>query len=271
MVLPEHLHSGHMEYTPDIIENVQWPPHFHHNMELIYILEGSVLCTATGQNTLLQKDDFAFFLSNEPHSYMTFSNSRSFVLVFAPDYIPHFVNQVKSMRASSIRFHCSDPLLSYVRAELVTKKRLDTLKFKSCLYGLASEYLKQVSLYEQHTEKFDSTISAVTNFISQNYQNSISLADMARTLSFNYSYLSRHFHNIFFCNFPELVNRYRTSHAIELLTNSNMKISDIALDSGFQSIRAFNDCFRKQTGMTPREFRSKQSTIPSQSSKESDL
>ena len=48
---------------------------------------------------------------------------------------------------------------------------------------------------------------------------------------------------------------YRISRAKELLRHSNQKILDIALASGFGAISSFNRVFRKQTGITPREYR----------------
>ncbi len=257
MIFPEHLYSGYMEYTPDIIEDVGWPLHFHRNMELIYVLDGAVNCTALGRDTLLQKDEFALFLSNEPHAYSTPEHSLAFVVVFSQAFVPYFANSVKNMQADRIQFRCSDPLLSYIRSTLITKTRLDTYKFKSCLYGLISEYLQQITLSEHRTDSSDLFTSAVTGFVSSHYQSPITLADMARELSFNYSYLSRNFQKNFSVSFTEFVNQYRISHAIELLTNSSMKITDIGLASGFQSIRSFNDCFRKQIGMTPKEYRTK--------------
>lgn len=45
--------------------------------------------------------------------------------------------------------------------------------------------------------------------------------------------------------------------AKQLLHQSSMTVSDIALASGFNSIRRFNDCFKKSIGLTPREIRRK--------------
>ncbi len=56
--------------------------------------------------------------------------------------------------------------------------------------------------------------------------------------------------------FPEYINRHRIGYASELLRQTpQLKISDIATDSGFNSLSAFNVAFRKQTGQTPSQFR----------------
>ena len=41
----------------------------------------------------------------------------------------------------------------------------------------------------------------------------------------------------------------------KLLENTDGDITDIALGSGFQSVRNFNDYFKKSLNMTPSEYR----------------
>ena len=47
----------------------------------------------------------------------------------------------------------------------------------------------------------------------------------------------------------------RTERAKELLRHSNQKIYEIALDVGYLSTTAFHVAFKKQTGLTPAEYR----------------
>ena len=46
----------------------------------------------------------------------------------------------------------------------------------------------------------------------------------------------------------------RIEHAISLLENTDYKVVDVALESGFDSISGFYDTFRKITGTTPNKF-----------------
>jgi transcriptional regulator GlxA family with amidase domain len=50
----------------------------------------------------------------------------------------------------------------------------------------------------------------------------------------------------------EYVTLLRLSYAQALLMKEDINILQIAMDSGFGSVSAFNKCFRKQSGMTPR-------------------
>lgn len=47
----------------------------------------------------------------------------------------------------------------------------------------------------------------------------------------------------------------RIEYAVNLIRNTNSSILDIALDSGFNSIRTFNRCFKTVTGCIPTTIR----------------
>lgn len=59
-------------------------------------------------------------------------------------------------------------------------------------------------------------------------------------------------------SFYDYINGYRIDEAKRMLTNTqkdNYKIASIAYDSGFNSLSAFNEVFKKFTGITPSQFR----------------
>ena len=52
-------------------------------------------------------------------------------------------------------------------------------------------------------------------------------------------------------------NLYDSEKAKNLLLNPNLRISEVAYEIGFQSLTHFNRVFKKITGQSPTEFRSK--------------
>ena len=61
-------------------------------------------------------------------------------------------------------------------------------------------------------------------------------------------------------NFYDLINSYRVEEAKRLLTdpkNENYTILSVGFEAGFNSKTTFNTVFKKFTGVTPTEFRSK--------------
>lgn len=82
----------------------------------------------------------------------------------------------------------------------------------------------------------------------------LTLADIARELNTNTSYLSRVINSRFSSNFSQFVNEYRVLEARKMLIDSkyrNLTIEGIARSTGFNSKSAFNAAFKKITGVTP--------------------
>lgn len=88
-------------------------------------------------------------------------------------------------------------------------------------------------------------------------QPELSLFDLARALETNVSVLSRMINRGFHLNFNDLVNQYRIQQVMTLLEQGNHKeqtLLSLAFDAGFNSKSTFNRAFKKQTGLSPREY-----------------
>ncbi len=83
----------------------------------------------------------------------------------------------------------------------------------------------------------------------------LSLHKLAKVIDTKPHYLSQVINQFHHRNFHEFVNMYRIEVAKTLLTETQLKIEAIAYDSGFNSISTFNVAFKKETGLTPSEFK----------------
>jgi len=65
-------------------------------------------------------------------------------------------------------------------------------------------------------------------------------------------------------NYFDFINSYRVKEAMNLLQTAqeiDSKIIAIAFDSGFNNRTSFHLAFKKVTGLTPKEYREKQSKV----------
>ena len=90
-------------------------------------------------------------------------------------------------------------------------------------------------------------ITVISDYIHQNYTGKITLRDIAKETGYDYNYMSRYFHRTFNMKFNDYVNTCRLENAITLLRNTDKSILNLAYESGFQSVRSFNNFFYKKT------------------------
>ena len=82
------------------------------------------------------------------------------------------------------------------------------------------------------------------------------LMDLRQVLPLNRTYLSQFINTEYGCSFYQWVNGLRIEEAKRLLTeNPEMKLKDIAQQSGFSSPTVFSRIFIRETGMTPRDWK----------------
>lgn len=165
-----------------------------------------------------------------------------------------FSKEIVGKVGDGLVFRLKKPVETYVKAQLIYNNSPTEYTLKSCLYAICEAYLSAVPLIEKDTEKVE-IIVRIADYVFEKHTTRISLKDIATEFGYDYNYMSRQFKNIFNMSFTNFVNLYRLETAIALLKNTNDSILEIALSSGFQSVRNFNDFFAKSLNTTPSKYR----------------
>ncbi len=95
----------------------------------------------------------------------------------------------------------------------------------------------------------------VYNYISKNFYDEISIADIAEYVGLHPNYIMTAFKQSCGQSIHKTITMMRIYEAQRLLTTSNMSILDIALESGFGSLSSFYNCFKAHCGKPPKEYR----------------
>ena len=99
------------------------------------------------------------------------------------------------------------------------------------------------------------SVSKAVEYIRKHYGSKMANAEIARAAGVSERQLNRKFNEAFGMTPYEFVLRTRLQGASEALARSDTSIAQIALDFGFCDQSAFTLQFRRQSGMTPNEFR----------------
>ena len=99
-------------------------------------------------------------------------------------------------------------------------------------------------------------IKKTVNYISKHYMDKISLKIISESLHISTPYLSSLFKKEIGKTFSDFLTQYRIKKSESMLRETTISITEIALLSGFEDQSYFNKVFKKNTGKTPRQFRS---------------
>lgn len=129
----------------------------------------------------------------------------------------------------------------------------DPFESYSCYYAIVA-ILSRLAVPKE--DSIHRRIQSTLAYIRQHYAEEIRIADLAKNVHVSES----HFYAVFkkYCGSSPIayINNYRLSLAAEHLINSDDTISEISDRNGFSDALYFSRMFRKNYGMSPREYRS---------------
>lgn len=111
------------------------------------------------------------------------------------------------------------------------------------------------SMFHYIPTKNNELIKKAMVYISQNFQTTITLEDVANHVHLHPSYFSTMFKQSIGSSFKEYINMVRIEESKRLLSNTDFSIIDIAIAIGFEDQSYFSKVFKKYTGLTPKQFR----------------
>ena len=119
-------------------------------------------------------------------------------------------------------------------------------------------FLERVSTYLEERRVHHSTLKAIDaeRYIRSRYSDpELTLSDVCRELSVSKSYFSPLFKAHTGMTFVEYVTALRMEHAKELIAMHELRNYEVADRVGFSDPHYFSLTFKKQTGLTPTEYR----------------
>ena len=239
-----------------------YPEHIHQFLEVLCVLEGEIQVTVNGKTELARKGDIAIVPPFQAHGQHTPNYCKIWVGLISPPWITDFFSWDNFYTADRTVFTPTPSTFAYIIGKLPPAhwiKSVSSLtdefsrKTKALYYAILEEYFICVKINKSNLNT--TALSATYMYVYEHYRESITLKKVAAAIGYTSNYISYCLSVIPNANFRTILNSARIDHAKKLLVNTDMRIVDIALDSGFASENVFYGIFEKHTGMTPRTYR----------------
>ena len=251
--------------------------HWHDEMELMLITEGRIRIQLDMAEYELTPGQAVFVGSGVLHGAFPVDRSRCslYAVVFHPDFLAgrnrdalqqQYLEPIvyrHLLLPSVIRGDTPqektliERLHSLIQAnldkrgayELITKS--DLLMIFALLLSEGQASLAPSRSEAQHVER----LKQVLSYIHYHYQEPIRLKDLAEVLGMSEEHFCRFFKKTMKKSPVSYMNEYRMQQAKILLTDTDSKILDIALQVGFDNLSYFITVFKHHCGLTPSQYR----------------
>lgn len=245
-------------FSSKILENFSFPPHLHPYVEIAYVIEGSIEVTINDVSSCLNVGEVSVCFPNDIHSFDSEEFSKILLFIFSPDLTGSFfgIRMDKTLENPFMSTAIIDEgihSLLYMLHDEFTQYN-NKYVVKGLLYTILGK-LDEHFILKKSSHFYNSTIQNLLKYIEVHYHEKISLESIAKDLGFSKFYLSRIFSNKIGYQFNDYVNRLRINKAQKLLSETELPVTVIALECGFESQRNFNRIFKELTSLTPTKFR----------------
>lgn len=148
-------------------------------------------------------------------------------------------------------------LTSFRASGTVSVHLADQLLIRACLMEIFA-ILTTRRLFSQ-TETSDNhqveTIKKAITYIREHYQEKIYIRDLASLVGLNEQYFCRFFRKALGLSPIKYLNEYRIRQAKHLLKDSDLPVTEVCLDCGYNNMGNFLREFRRYTNTTPLQYR----------------
>lgn len=257
--------------TNENIKSHVW--HYHPEIELIFVCKGSGKRQIGSSISYFSDGDLVLIGSNLPHCGLTNENTHNdyeMVIQFKPDFLGENIWNIPEMHRITALIEKSKA--GIVFGELVKKSigkdivemheasPLDKLcRFLKILEELAvtQDYriLNAGKYYLQTQIEDNERINIIFNYVKDHFREAITLEEVADLAHMKVPSFCRYFKKITNKTFTRFVNEYRITHALKLLAEQPLSITEVCFESGFNNFSYFNKTFKEYIQKSPSQYR----------------
>jgi AraC-like DNA-binding protein len=252
--------------------------HWHEEAEFFYMAEGKALFQTDADYFLLQAGEAAFIDGGDIHAAFEWNGLACtyYAIVFDPrlleslsyDAVQESVYVPFRERTRTFPRHIQpdaewkQELLRLVQA-IIGVYETGNPGFHAAIKGYLYLMLAQIAEEGRAVNRSVSKASAAKNerlkktllYIQEHYDRPIQIKELAGRIPMSEGQFCRFFKSMTRQTPVEYLNAYRIKRSVELLRRTERKISDIALEVGFDHISYFVKVFRRIMKVTPSQYR----------------
>lgn len=256
------------------------PLHIHEEMEIIYFKYGNMEYEVNFETHSLNSEAIIIINKNIPHEVRIkeFTKRECYIFIFNTNMLEGSLNDysstkyifpildgnldlpvvLKPEKDKEIFEHLKTNLLNMYNSSMEKKTGYE-LKIKAALLDsfahlFQHEYIKIYHDSEKNALK-RKKMEKVFCYIKNNYHREVTLEDASDLIGLTESYFSKYFKDYTGYNFVDYLNSYRLSQALQLFNSSDLSVTEVCYETGFQNLSYFIRLFKKKFEVTPGKYK----------------
>jgi beta-xylosidase/AraC-like DNA-binding protein len=243
-------------------------PKVNRGIQFVFVIYGELTIETDSRYYLMAENDLLILNRNQPYQargskdncVLLLNITDSFIERYYPRYHNHrfhcFSRDVEMGREfmlDKIRKQLAEMMITYLRREESYK-----LEIQGAICQILLILIRHFSIEGTASEKIDTNdqrLAEIIDYMEKNYDQMITLEEMAQRTYLSTAYLSRYFKQKMGIGFSRFLMNIRLKHSLKDLLYTTDSISQISLKNGFPNTKSFTNLFKEVYGATPHEYR----------------
>ena len=256
----DNILPAKIELNERTVDRCRGEPHWHEEIQLIYLDEGSLNVTVGNREVQLSAGDMQLINPCEVHAVKK-GNAKYLSVHFSRVFVKSFFEPVESFgyvleEGSQERREMIFLMQKLLAVEQNTFDEYSALVKYSLLLKMLRLLLtrcrteKTVSVYGTD-RSLDDDVMAVKQYIEAHYRQKIMTADLKKLMHFDSSYVMTHFKRRMGMTIMSYTIKERTKHALDDYLTHDIPIGEAAIKNGFCHYNHFTKACRRFYGSSP--------------------
>ena len=251
----------------------QIPVHWHDEFEIIYVKSGLLTVSISGESYIGKAGDA--FVVSPGNLHLMGSQTGTvdyFTFLFPLKYISFRTDDMLDDKLleplnsghlmicprvnDTAKELCEQLIKIYEAKNDESESKITTqVRTKIILLQFILEMWKKGFVIENDTSGRNTVEKEMVSYIQQNFTGKISLREFGEQFHLSEKYISRYFKEHFHITLSQYVTYLRLEHAKQLLQDTDIPVTDVAMQSGYQNVSYFIRSFQKAYAVSPLKYR----------------
>lgn len=259
-----------------VVANIEeYPIHFHDDMEVVFVLEGSVVLRNGYYTYTLKQGDIFILNDREMHSFI--SNGEKNMVMMLQMNLTYFSKYYDNLKNNFFVTDMDDDsdesleilrnILARIMMEILQKGHGFEHKVIESTHNLIACLMSDFQYFVMEDGRFINEaknkgnkilagrLNRITDYMYENFSRKLTLNEIANREHLSIYYLSHVIKEATGLSFQDLLSFIRVEESEKLLLGTNKKIGAIAEETGFSAVRYYIKHFETWYGMHPMEYR----------------
>ncbi len=251
----------------------QIPVHWHDEFEIIYVRSGFLTVSISGESYIGKTGDAFVVSPGNLHlmgsqtgtvDYYTFLFPLKYISFRTDDMLDEKLLEPLNSghlmicpRVNDTAKELCEQLIEIYEAKNdESESKITTqVRTKIILLQFILEMWKKGFVIENDTSGRNTVEKEMVSYIQQNFTGKISLREFGEQFHLSEKYISRYFKEHFHITLSQYVTYLRLEHAKQLLQDTDIPVTDVAMQSGYQNVSYFIRSFQKAYAVSPLKYR----------------